>query len=138
MRPHLRSNDIVQNLKDSLFPENYVPPPARSNEVKEATRNEAWFSRSAWRSSHVLQALTKLLENLPAVLVTMVGQGQAKEGVKKLFEALQNTHTNKHLAYIILEALLYKLFPEIPQRDLVAAFVHCRYMSTFPHSHRCS
>ena len=70
-----------------------------------------------------MQALTKLLENLPAVLATMVGQGQAKQGVAKLFEALQNTHTNKHLMYIILEALLYKLFPEVPQRDLVAAFV---------------
>ena len=60
------------------------------------------------------------------MVATLVGQKQGRQGVTRLFHCFQNLHTNKHLAYILLEALLYKLFDELPQRDLVAAFVrHC-------------
>ena len=74
---------------------------------------------------YAAQALERLLANLPSMLNTLVGQKQGRQGVTRLFHCFQNLHTNKHLLYIILEALLYKLFDELPQRDLVAALVRC-------------
>ena len=67
--------------------------------------------------------MERLLECVPAVLATAVGTAQARAGLARWLDCFQNIHTNKHMCYIILEAALYKLFPEIPQRDLVSAFV---------------
>ena len=115
-----------QNFKAAMFPEKPEEPAAvRTKEVKRATRDEV---RCHTCCNHPItpsccQALERLLGNLPAVLITLVGQKQGRLGVEKLFHSFQNLHSNKHMCYIVLEALLYKLFPEVPQRDLVAAFV---------------
>ena len=56
-----------------------------------------------------------LLQNIPEVLVTLVGQQAAVNGVVKVFETLQQSTLNKQLFYDILELVISELFPEITQ-----------------------
>ena len=111
-----------------MFPETPEPVITRTKSMKEATRVEVgdlYFRGFVMTNYLSLQASERLQRNLPPILITLVGQNQARLGVEKVFQSFQNLHTNKHVFYIIMEALLYKLFDELPQRELVAAFVCC-------------
>ncbi|XP_053258461.1 sorting nexin-25 isoform X3 [Podarcis raffonei] len=59
------------------------------------------------------KAQQKLLENIPDTLQSLVGQQNARHGVIKVFNALQETKANKHLLYVLLELLLIELCPEL-------------------------
>ncbi|KAG8134710.1 hypothetical protein E2320_007802 [Naja naja] len=59
------------------------------------------------------KAQQKLLENIPDTLQNLVGQQNARHGVIKVFNALQETKANKHLLYVLLEMLLLELCPEL-------------------------
>ncbi|XP_054845769.1 sorting nexin-25 [Eublepharis macularius] len=59
------------------------------------------------------KAQQKLLENIPDTLQSLVGQQNARHGVIKVFDALQETKANKHLLYVLLELLLSELCPEL-------------------------
>ncbi|XP_058049012.1 sorting nexin-25 isoform X2 [Ahaetulla prasina] len=59
------------------------------------------------------KAQQKLLENIPDTLQSLVGQQNARHGVIKVFNALQETKANKHLLYVLLEMLLLELCPEL-------------------------
>ena len=123
-----------QNLKDSMFPETPIPVVARTRSMKEATKIEvsAFTQLITSFSTHDSQASDRLQRNLPSILITLVGQTQARAGVERVFQSFQNLHTNKHVFYIMLEAILYKLFDELPQRELVAAFV-CQPLEIVSH-----
>lgn len=65
-----------------------------------------------------------MLENLPAILQSLVGQGNCKRGALRVFGNLQNKHMNKHLFYMLFEAILVTLgSPELRQRDLKKVLV---------------
>uniref|UniRef100_A0A8C8SH08 Sorting nexin 25 n=1 Tax=Pelusios castaneus TaxID=367368 RepID=A0A8C8SH08_9SAUR len=71
-------------------------------------------SKSEEQSQETKQrAQQKLLENIPDTLQSLVGQQNARHGVIKVFNALQETRANKHLLYVLMELLLTELCPEL-------------------------
>ncbi len=54
-----------------------------------------------------------LLDLLPKLSVQTVGEDCMKNGLKQLFDCLQNPRLNKHLSYALLDILLKEVFPEI-------------------------
>jgi len=50
---------------------------------------------------------------LPELLVNIVGQQAARNGIVKVLDCLQEQMLNKQLFYDFLESLLYELFPEL-------------------------
>ncbi|XP_012936489.1 sorting nexin-25 [Aplysia californica] len=89
----------TQTFKDSLWPDGEWAPSA-------AARNDAQQQEDRMR------AKTKLLENMPDILRTMVGEDNGRRGIIKIFEVLQNKNLNKHLLYNLLELLLTELLRE--------------------------
>ncbi|KAJ8335900.1 hypothetical protein SKAU_G00392420 [Synaphobranchus kaupii] len=59
------------------------------------------------------RAQQKLLDNIPDALQNLVGQQNARYGIIKIFNALQESSANKHLLYILLEMALRELCPEL-------------------------
>ena len=98
----------ISSLTESLFPLEAVPIEVRTREVREATRAEAQ---------------QRFLANLPPVLSSLVGQRNCRAGALRLFNSLQNAHTNRHLIICVLELLLIRLLPELSERDLYDSFV---------------
>lgn len=71
-----------------------------------------------------------LLQNIPEVLVNLVGQQAARNGTAKVFESLQNKTLNKQLCYDFLELLCSALFPELLQSyaaQQLNNYVSCPY-----------
>ena len=64
-----------------------------------------------------IRAETKeaLVQNLPEVLVNLVGQQAAVSGTSRVFETLQNVTLNKQIFYGVLELIMFELFPELAQ-----------------------
>ncbi|KAJ8383449.1 hypothetical protein AAFF_G00220450 [Aldrovandia affinis] len=59
------------------------------------------------------KAQQKLLDNIPDALQSLVGQQNARYGIIKIFNALQESSANKHLLYVLLEMTLRELCPEL-------------------------
>ncbi|KAG5684661.1 hypothetical protein PVAND_013879 [Polypedilum vanderplanki] len=72
--------------------------PERTDDMKEMT-------------AHAARSL--IIDNIPDILCSLVGQQNAKNGLIKIFEVLQNEKYNKQLIYDLLEVLLVEVFPEI-------------------------
>jgi sorting nexin-25 len=72
--------------------------PERTDDMKEMT-------------AHAARSL--IIDNIPDILCSLVGQQNAKNGLLKMFEVLQNETYNKQLIYDLLEVLLVEVFPEI-------------------------
>lgn len=72
--------------------------PERTDDMKEMT---------------AIAARSLIIDNIPDILCSLVGQQNAKNGSIKLFEVLQNEKYNKQLIYDLLEVLLVEVFPEI-------------------------
>ncbi|KAJ7423457.1 Sorting nexin-25 [Willisornis vidua] len=87
-------------FRDAFWPNGKLAPPPRtkSDEQKQETKQ---------------RAQQKLLENIPDTLQNLVGQQNARHGVVKVFNALQERKANKHLLYVLLELLLTELCPEL-------------------------
>lgn len=87
-------------FRDAFWPHGKLAPPTkvRSKEQSQETKQ---------------RAQQKLLENVPDTLQSLVGQQNARHGVIKIFNALQETRANKHLLYVLLELLLTELCPEL-------------------------
>ncbi|OXB76769.1 UNVERIFIED_CONTAM: hypothetical protein H355_016250 [Colinus virginianus] len=108
-------------FRDAFWPNGKLAPPpiAKSDEQRQETKQ---------------RAQQKLLENIPVMSVgrclagvklyaqvtfvtdtlqNLVGQQNARHGVVKVFNALQERKANKHLLYVLLELLLTELCPEL-------------------------
>lgn len=59
------------------------------------------------------RAQQKLLDNIPDALANLVGQQNARYGIIKIFNALQEASANKHLLYVLVEMLLKEVCPEL-------------------------
>ncbi|XP_022354695.1 sorting nexin-25 isoform X3 [Enhydra lutris kenyoni] len=90
----------INVFRDAFWPNGKLAPPTtiRSEEHSQATKQ---------------RAQQKLLENIPDTLQSLVGQQNARHGIIKIFNALQETRANKHLLYVLMELLLIELCPEL-------------------------
>lgn len=87
-------------FKDTFWPNGKLAP-----QVKVRTESE--------RNETKEKAQQKLLDNIPDVLTNLVGQQNARYGIIKIFNALQEASANKHLLYVLMEMLLKELCPEL-------------------------
>uniref|UniRef100_H2YU39 PX domain-containing protein n=1 Tax=Ciona savignyi TaxID=51511 RepID=H2YU39_CIOSA len=94
----------LQSFLDSMWPGGKLAPtqPMRTDDQKLQTK---------------LELKVKLLQSIPEMLNGLVGQENAKQGVLKVFHALQDHRLNKHLFYTLLAELIEEVFPEILAGD---------------------
>ncbi|CAH1265099.1 SNX25 [Branchiostoma lanceolatum] len=97
----------IHLLRDSLWPGGKLAPaaPDRTEEEKLQTKQ---------------QVKQKLLDNMPDMLQSLVGQQNARRGVIKVFEGLQDKTINKHLFYVLLEMFLVEVCVELRDPQLLA------------------
>ncbi|KPP76924.1 sorting nexin-25-like [Scleropages formosus] len=90
----------INVFRDAFWPDGKlaVPAEARSDSERRETKE---------------QAQQKLLENIPDTLLSLVGQQNARHGIIKIFNALQESNANRHLLYVLLEMVLRELCPEL-------------------------
>ncbi|KAI1301252.1 Sorting nexin-25 [Halotydeus destructor] len=69
----------------------------------------------AEKDSTFALAREKLLRNVPDFLTNLVGVQNARSGMGKVFDTMQNNTLNKQLIYEILEAFMFAAVPEIRQ-----------------------
>ncbi|XP_071480255.1 sorting nexin-25-like [Diadema antillarum] len=96
----------IHYFQDSMWPEGELAQaqPSPSLEEQRATQREA---------------RDKFLENLPDFLQNLLGKGNSRLGAIKIFEALQDVRTNKHIFYNLLELALLELCPELKDPRLL-------------------
>ncbi|GAA6089809.1 sorting nexin-25 [Tachysurus ichikawai] len=92
----------INIFRDSFWPNGKLAPHNKSR--SDAERRETKE-----------RAQQKLLVNIPDALQNLVGQQNARYGIIKIFNALQESSANKHLLYILLEMFLKELCPELSE-----------------------
>ncbi|XP_065098291.1 sorting nexin-25 [Paramisgurnus dabryanus] len=90
----------INIFRDTFWPDGKLAP-------HNKTRSESERRETKERAQQ------KLLDNIPDALQNLVGQQNARYGIIKIFNALQEARANKHLLYILLEMLLKELYPEL-------------------------
>ncbi|KAM5264753.1 sorting nexin-25 isoform 3-T3 [Ctenodactylus gundi] len=90
----------ISVFRDAFWPNGKLAPPTR-------IRSKAQSQETKQRAQQ------KLLENIPDMLQSLLGQQNARHGIVKIFKALQETRANKHLLYVLMELLLIELCPEL-------------------------
>ncbi|XP_048703921.1 sorting nexin-25 isoform X3 [Caretta caretta] len=90
----------ISVFRDAFWPNGKSAAPTRSKSEEQSQETKQ-------------RAQQKLLENIPDTLQSLVGQQNARHGIIKVFNALQETRANKHLLYVLLELLLTELCPEL-------------------------
>uniref|UniRef100_A0A8C9VE29 Sorting nexin 25 n=1 Tax=Scleropages formosus TaxID=113540 RepID=A0A8C9VE29_SCLFO len=90
----------INVFRDAFWPNGKLAPhnKVRSDAERRATKEKAQ---------------QKLLDNIPDALQNLVGQQNARYGIIKIFNALQEASANKHLLYVLMEMLLKELCPEM-------------------------
>uniref|UniRef100_A0A7N6BMP4 Sorting nexin 25 n=1 Tax=Anabas testudineus TaxID=64144 RepID=A0A7N6BMP4_ANATE len=89
----------------SVFRDTFWPNGELAPHIKVRTDSE--------RSETKERAQQKLLDNIPDALANLVGHQNARYGIIKIFNALQEASANKHLLYVLMEMLLKELCPEL-------------------------
>lgn len=90
----------LQMFRDSMWPDKKLSHPTIMRTEKEKLKTRE-------------MAKQQLLNNIPDFLGNVLGQQNAKKGMTKVFEALQDKRLNKQLFYDILEAFLQEFAPEL-------------------------
>ncbi|CAL8301357.1 unnamed protein product [Arctogadus glacialis] len=90
----------INIFRDAFWPNGKLAP-----HIKARTASERRDTKE--------RAQQKLLDNIPEALAILVGQQNARFGIIKIFNALQETNANKHLLYVLMEMLLKELCPEL-------------------------
>ncbi|CDQ94461.1 unnamed protein product [Oncorhynchus mykiss] len=90
----------INIFRDTFWPNGKLAPQikARSDTERRETKE---------------RAQQKLLDNIPDALQNLVGQQNARYGIIKIFNALQEANANKHLLYVLMEMILKELCPEL-------------------------
>lgn len=89
----------------AVFRDNFWPDGKLAPHVRVRTESE--------RNDTKERAQQKLLDNIPDALANLVGQQNARYGIIKIFNALQEASANKHLLYVLMEMLLKEMCPEL-------------------------
>lgn len=100
----------LEYFRDTMFPQEWTPPPPRTEDEKHAMQE---YAQEKLRAI-IVDAVSN---------VGLIGNRNALRGADALFSALQSTHTNKHLMYTILEKFMEHLLPEITPRILAQNLV---------------
>uniref|UniRef100_A0A3P9I4X6 Sorting nexin 25 n=1 Tax=Oryzias latipes TaxID=8090 RepID=A0A3P9I4X6_ORYLA len=90
----------ISVFRDTFWPDGKLAP-----HLKSRTDSERHETKE--------RAQQKLLDNIPDALANLVGQQNARYGIIKIFNALQEANANKHLLYVLMEMLLKELCPEL-------------------------
>ncbi|XP_016398334.1 sorting nexin-25-like, partial [Sinocyclocheilus rhinocerous] len=90
----------INIFRDTFWPNGKLAPHNKSRSESERRETKE-------------RAQQKLLDNIPDALQNLVGQQNARYGIIRIFNALQETSANRHLLYILLEMLLKELYPEL-------------------------
>ncbi|KAG7461818.1 hypothetical protein MATL_G00195220 [Megalops atlanticus] len=90
----------INVFRDNFWPNGKLEPHSQARSESE-------------RSETKERAQQKLLDNIPDALQNLFGHQNARYGIIKIFNALQEVSANKHLLYILLELLLKELYPEL-------------------------
>uniref|UniRef100_A0A8C5LN38 Sorting nexin 25 n=1 Tax=Leptobrachium leishanense TaxID=445787 RepID=A0A8C5LN38_9ANUR len=77
----------INVFKDAFWPNGKLAPPKKSRTELQCQETKH-------------KAQQKLLENIPDALQNLVGQQNARHGIIKIFNALQENRANKHLLYV--------------------------------------
>lgn len=91
----------LQTFIDSMWPNGHLKPKPtleRSDDQKIQT---------------ALETKVKLLQNIPETFQSLIGQENAKRGILKIFNALQDSRLNKHIFYHLLCEMVEEVFPII-------------------------
>lgn len=104
---HLSSESFIQDQVEK-FRDSFWPDGVLAESSAQITEDEAKLT--------YLLAKQYLINNIPDVILNLIGQQNAKKGFLKVFEALQNKKANKQLFYDILEAVIMELSPELKLR----------------------
>ncbi|XP_023686490.1 sorting nexin-25-like isoform X1 [Paramormyrops kingsleyae] len=90
----------INLFRDAFWPDGKLAEPeaSRSDQERQETKE---------------RARQKLLDNIPEALQNLVGQQNARHGIIKIFNALQEANANKHLLYVLLQIVLRELCPEL-------------------------
>uniref|UniRef100_A0AC11BX46 Sorting nexin 25 n=1 Tax=Ovis aries TaxID=9940 RepID=A0AC11BX46_SHEEP len=94
----------INLFRDAFWPNGKLAPP---NTIPRQEQSRARSQETKRRAQQ------KLLENIPDMLQSLVGQQNARYGIIKIFNALQEKRANKHLLYVLMELLLTELCPEL-------------------------
>ncbi|XP_072359288.1 sorting nexin-14 isoform X5 [Scyliorhinus torazame] len=86
---------LITLLRDSVFCENTEP---RSIEGKQRRAK---------------QTFDEMMNYIPDFFVKCIGEEAKYEGIRLLFEGLQQPVLNKQLTYVLLDIVLQELFPEL-------------------------
>ncbi|XP_038658687.1 sorting nexin-14 isoform X6 [Scyliorhinus canicula] len=86
---------LITLLRDSVFCENTEP---RSIEDKQRRAK---------------QTFDEMMNYIPDFFVKCIGEEAKYEGIRLLFEGLQQPVLNKQLTYVLLDIVLQELFPEL-------------------------
>ncbi|XP_073463477.1 sorting nexin-25 [Aquarana catesbeiana] len=90
----------INVFRDAFWPNGRLAPPKTSRTELQCQETKQ-------------KAQQKLLENIPDALQNLVGQQNARHGIIKIFNALQENRANKHLLYVLMEVCLLELCPEL-------------------------
>ncbi|XP_016341043.1 sorting nexin-25 [Sinocyclocheilus anshuiensis] len=90
----------INIFRDTFWPNGKLAPHNKSRSESERRETKE-------------RAQQKLLDNIPDALQNLVGQQNARYGIIRIFNALQEASANRHLLYILLEMLLKELYPEL-------------------------
>ncbi|XP_058505759.1 sorting nexin-25 [Solea solea] len=90
----------ISVFRDTFWPDGMLAPHVRVRTDSERRETKE-------------RAQQKLLDNIPDALANLVGQQNARYGIIKIFNALQEASANKHLLYVLMEMALKELCPEL-------------------------
>ncbi|RXN29220.1 sorting nexin-25 [Labeo rohita] len=102
----------INIFRDTFWPNGKLAPHNKSRSESERRETKE-------------RAQQKLLDNIPDALQNLVGQQNARYGIIRIFNALQETSANRHLLYILLEMLLKELYPELSVEAVQAGTSSC-------------
>ncbi|KAJ8027988.1 Sorting nexin-25 [Holothuria leucospilota] len=94
-------------FRDSMWPDGKWAGEARRKPEKEVVIETRKKARQ------------KFLENLPDFLQNLLGKKNSRLGALKIFDAFQDSRTNKHIFYNVVEVLLIHLCPELRDPKLL-------------------
>ncbi|KAM6932961.1 sorting nexin-19 [Xenentodon cancila] len=102
----------LQVIQEAVWPGGALPtapPPERSQQQKDSTRQ---------------QALESLMRLLPDLVSDMLGTKQYKRSWKTALDSFQDRFINRHLVFCIFDLLLDFLVPEISEEDFQRNLLH--------------
>ncbi|XP_077366075.1 sorting nexin-14-like isoform X2 [Festucalex cinctus] len=67
------------------------------------------------KKARAKQTFEEMLRYLPDVVGKCIGEEAKREGVRRLFEGLQQPLLNKQMSYVLLDIAVLELFPELRQ-----------------------